>query len=298
MAVARPREERPALGAALMALAVLMFTGIDTSAKWLILAGLAPLQVVFARYAVHFVLALALYLPQNGLADFRSNAPRRQVLRSCLLLASTALNFTALKYLPITLTTTIFFAQPVVVTLLALPVLGARVGIRRVLAVCAGFSGVVVTVQPWGAAFHPAIFLSLGALACASGYFVMTRMLAGVETNATSQLWASGLATLALAPFGLAHWVAPATAGEVAVMVAMGACGAFGHISATAASRLADASLLAPVVYVQLILAALAGVLVFSTWPTLWTLAGGLVIIGSGLYIWHRERRLARRGSH
>jgi len=53
---------------------------------------------------------------------------------------------------------------------------------------------------------------------------------------------------------------------------------------------MADASLLAPIVYLQLLFASIAGVLVFSTWPTIWTLIGGLVIIGSGLFIWHRER--------
>ena len=288
---AEPREDRSAAGLALMALAVTFFTLIDTSAKWLILAGLPPLQVVFARYAGHFVLSVLLFVPRDGLSVFQTANPGKQLLRAALLGASTFFNFLALQFLPITVTTTIMFAGPVVVTLLAIPLLGERVGIHRFAAVCVGFVGVLVVMQPWGAAFHPAMFFSLGALCCASGYFVMTRLIAGVERNATSQLWAAGLPTFVLLPLVLPVWEAPQSTAELIVLVLIGIFGAVGHIVTTTAHRLADASILAPVIYIQILLAAIAGILVFATWPTVWTLAGGLIIIAAGLYIWHRERR-------
>lgn len=290
-----PREDRTSSGVTLMALAVLFFTCIDTSAKWLILAGLPALQVVFARYIGHFIVALLLFLPQEGLSALRSNSPGRQFLRSAFLLGSTAMNFTALQYLPITVTTTIMFAGPVVVTLLAIPILGEKVGLRRIVAVCVGFTGVIVVMQPWGAEFHPAMLLSLGALVSASLYFVMTRMLAGVEGNATQQLWSSGLAALAMLPFALEGWQWPTDLATWAVFCIIGGFGAVGHICATIAHRWADASILAPVIYIQIFLAAVAGIVVFDTWPTVWTLGGGLIIIASGLYIWQRERRVRGR---
>ncbi len=291
MAKVLPREDRLTAGVLLMALAVAGFTGIDSSAKWLILAGLPALQVVFVRYAGHFLVAVAVY----GLKDasaFRSHAPGKQLLRSAVLAGGTILNFLALRNLPITLTTTIFFAVPILVTLLAVPVLGEKVGLRRVIAVCCGFVGVLIVVQPWGAAWHPAMFLSLGALVCASCYFLMTRMLAGVESDATQQIWPSGFAALVLAPFVLQGWVWPGAAIDWVVFALIGGFGAGGHIAATTAHRWADASLLAPVVYIQIFLAAAAGWLLFDTLPTVWTLVGGVVIIASGLYIWQRERRL------
>lgn len=290
-----PREDRTRSGVLLMALAVMFFTCIDTSAKWLILAGLPALQVVFARYIGHLLVALAIYLPQEGISALRSNSPVRQFLRSAFLLGSTALNFSALQHLPITVTTTIMFAGPVVVTLLAIPILGEQVGLRRIIAVCVGFTGVIVVMQPWGAEFHPAMFLSLGALVSASLYFVMTRMLAGVEGNSTQQIWSSGLAAIAILPFALQGWVWPSSVQGWAVFCVIGGFGAAGHICATIAHRWADASILAPVIYIQIFLAALAGVLVFGQWPTVWTLGGGLIIIASGLYIWQRERRVRGR---
>lgn len=295
---ARPREERTALGLATMAGAVAFFTCIDTSAKWLILGGLPAIQVVFARYAGHFILSLALFLPAEGGGAFRSARPWLQALRSFALLGSTALNFTALNYLPITVTTTIMFAGPVMVTLLSIPVLGERVGIRRMTAICVGFLGVIVVVQPWGAQFHWAMLLSVGALLCASLYFVLTRMIAGAESTATSQLWSSGLASAALIPFAWSVWTWPDTWLGYVILGAIGVFGGIGHIFATVAHRYADASVLAPVVYVQLFFASFAGIVVFATYPTAWTLAGALIIIGSGVYIWHNERRRGKARGH
>jgi drug/metabolite transporter (DMT)-like permease len=286
-----PREERVLLALGSMALAVTFFTMIDTSAKWLVLAGLPALQVVFIRYAVHFLLAIGLFLPREGVSAFASHSPKLQLLRSCCLFGSTVLNFTALKYLPITVTTTIMFAGPIVVTLLAIPMLGERVGRHRIVAVCFGFVGVLVVMNPWGAQFHPAMLLNLGALCVASLYFLMTRMLAGVEHNSTSQLWAAGLATLCLSPFALLDWVWPGSWADWAFFLLIGVFGGTGHILATSAHRMADASLLAPVIYIQIFLAALASVVFFDTWPSQWTLLGGAIIVGAGIYIWYRERQ-------
>ncbi|MEL6482769.1 MAG: DMT family transporter [Pseudomonadota bacterium] len=283
-------EDRKALGVGVMAVAIVFFTCIDTSAKWLILAGLPAIQVVWVRYAGHFIVSCALYLPREGMGAFRSAAPKKQLLRSIFLFGSTILNFTALKYLPITVTTTIMFAGPIVVTLLAIPMLGERVGVHRIAAVCVGFLGVLVVMQPWGVEFHPAMLLSVAALTVAALYFILTRMLAGIETNATSQLWSSGLATVCLAPVAFPVWVMPEMGIDVLVLCLIGCFGAFGHIAVTYAHRMADASLLAPVIYIQILFAAIAGILVFDSWPTLYTLGGGAIIIAAGIYIWHRER--------
>jgi drug/metabolite transporter (DMT)-like permease len=168
--------------------------------------------------------------------------------------------------------------------------LGEKVGPHRIAAVLVGFAGVLVVMQPWGAAFHWAMMGPVVALVSSAFYYILTRKLAGVDSNATGQVWLSGLPTLALAPFGLAVWQWPDSPLVWAVMGMIGLFGALGHIFAVTAHRLADASVLAPVIYIQLVLAAGASLVVFGTWPTVWTLTGGCIIAGSGLYIWHRER--------
>jgi len=287
-----PKEEQLVLGLGAMALAVILFTMIDTSAKWLVLAGLSAMQVAFLRYAIHFLLAVVVFVPREGPSAFFSYSPKLQCLRSVSLFIGTCLNFMALKYLPITVTTTIMFAGPIVVTLLAIPVLGERVGRHRIIAVCVGFLGVIVVMQPWGIGFHPAMLLNLGALVGASVYFLITRKLAGIENNSTAQLWASGLATFCLAPFAFSEWVWPSVAIDWVFFVMIGIFGGTAHILATSAHRLADASILAPVVYIQIFTAAVAGIFFFDTYPSVWTIFGGLIIVGAGIYIWYREQQL------
>lgn len=290
MVAASPREDRPTAAVLIMASAIFLFTLIDTSAKWLIMAGLPAMQVVFSRYVGAFLTALIFFIPRRGLGEFRSNRPWIQVLRALALLGSTVFNFLALRYLPITLTIAMFFAMPIVVTLLSIPILGERVGLRRFLAVLTGFIGVLVIVQPWGAQFHWAVFLSIGALFSASTYFVLTRLLAGIDNNSTSQLWTNGLATLALAPIALQNAVWPENTLNMLVFLFIGFLAGVGHILATLAFRFAQASVLAPVTYVQVIYGTAAGYLVFNMLPTIWTAIGTAIIIASGVYIWQRER--------
>ena len=279
-----------------MAAAVFLFTLIDTSAKWLIQSGQPAMQVVFARYAGALLMALLLFVPREGPGVFRSNRPWLQLLRALALLGSTMFNFFALSYLPITLTIALFFAMPIVTTLLSIPILGEQVGLRRFMAVLVGFFGVLVIVQPWGAQFHWAVFLSIGALCCAATYFVLTRLLAGTDNGSTSQLWANGVATLCLTPVALKGWVWPDELLNLGVLLFIGILGGTSHILATLAYRLAPASTLAPVTYVQVIYATAVGFLVFGTLPTVWTALGTTIIIGSGVYIWQRERVRAGQG--
>nr|WP_269142387.1 DMT family transporter [Mangrovicoccus algicola] len=284
------------MGVGLMALGVTFMTCIDTSAKWLLLSGVPVVQIVFMRYAVALCLTAGWFLPREGVSVLRSQRPLLQALRSFALLGSTVCNFAALQFLPITMTTTIMFAGPIAVTLLAIPVLGEKVGIRRLAAVCTGFLGVIVVVQPWGAEFDPAVLLSVCAMLSASLYYILTRMIAGAERTSTSQIWSSGIAAAAFLPFAAMHWSWPDAPVAQIVLVMIGVFGGTAHTLATVAHRYADASILAPVVYVQIVEAAVAGILVFGSWPTPWTLLGAAIIAGSSWYIYRRERAAKRAG--
>lgn len=294
MAVA-PLEDRRLVAIGLMLLAFVCFTGIDSCAKWLVLSGLPPLEVVFVRFAVHAAMVMATAGSLFGMALLRSRKPRLAILRAVLLLGSTILNFTAVQFLPLTLTAAIFFTVPVWVCLLAIPLLGERVGRRRWAAILVGFAGVLIITRPWGADAHWAVLLSIGAAIGAALYAIITRRLAGIDATATQQFYAAGFATVAVAPLAVLDWVWPATPVSWAVFGLIGVFGWSGHQLMTMAHRLAPASTLAPFVYTQIVFMSASSWLIFQQPPDLWVLVGALVVVASGLYIWLRERELARQ---
>jgi len=295
--VVAAREEKRLTAIVLMLLAFFLFTGIDISAKWLVQAGLPATEVVFVRFAVHFIIAMALILPQEGRRLFRTSAPGQELLRGLFLVGATFFNFFALKYLPLTVTVAIFFAAPLVVCALSGPLLGERVGPRRWVAIGVGFLGVLVVTRPWGASFHWAMWLSMGTLFCASMYFVMTRKLAGVDSAGTQQFLTSLVAVIVAAPMGLVGWTWPVAPLDWTALALIGVFGWGGHQLATNAHRLAPASVLAPFVYVQIIYMTASSWAIFHTPPDGWTLAGAALVIGAGLYVWLRERALTRGAS-
>ena len=286
---------RLSLGFALMLVAFALFVVMDTGAKWLVTAGLAALQVAFLRFAVHLGLVLAVYAPREGRSLSRSRAPAWQLARGALLAGATVLNFTALKYLPLPVTISIFFAGPLVVCLLSIPVLGERVGPRRFAAVGTGFLGVLVILQPWSERLDWHVLISLGSMCCAASYFVLSRRIRGADGNGTTQLYAALAGTFVLAPFALHAWAWPDGPAQWAVLAMLGTFGLTGHSLVVRAHEFAEASVLAPTVYSQILYVSVASWLVFGQPPTASTLAGSAIVIASGLYVWWRERGLAAR---
>ncbi len=279
-------------GYSLMLLAFLCFAAMDTSAKWLVSTALPALQVVWLRYLVHFICTVAVYVPRFGWQIGRSNRPGLQTMRALFLLGATAFNFTALQFLPLTTTIAIFFVVPLSVCLLSIPILGEKVGIKRLMAVLVGFIGVLIIVEPWSQQFNPYALLAIIAMLCASGYFVMSRVIAGVDSNATVQFFVSGVATVLVAPVALHVWQWPADLKTWLLAVLIGSLGMLGHSVLTRAHQLAEASVLAPTVYSQAIYISIFSWLVFDESPNPQTVLGTLIIVGSGLFIWSRERRL------
>jgi drug/metabolite transporter (DMT)-like permease len=275
----------------LMLLAFLCFAGMDTTAKWLVSAAVPVFQVVWLRYFGHFLCTVVVYMPKHGIGIAKSNKPGLQVVRAMFLLCSTALNFNALQYLPLTTTIAIFFVVPLTVCLLSVPILGEKVGMKRLLAVFIGFLGVLVILEPWGQRFDPHVFLAIGAMLCASGYFVMSRVIAGVDENSTVQFYVSGIATVLLAPLAFYVWQWPDSFHTWFLLTMIGTLGMIGHSVLTRAHQMAEASVLAPTVYSQVIYIAILSWVVFGQPPDQRTIIGTAIIVSSGLFIWYRERQ-------
>jgi drug/metabolite transporter (DMT)-like permease len=289
-----PIEERRLLGIGLVLGAYFLFTAIDSSSKWLGLAGLPVMQIVFLRYAIHLGIVSAVYLPTQRQALLRSGNMKLEVLRAIALLGSSLCNLTAVQYLPLTVTGSIAFTMPLILCALSVPLLGEHVGWRRWTAIGVGFIGILIIVRPGTDAFHPAALLCLAGAFFSAFYFLLTRRLAGVDSTATQQFYGAIIATIALTPFAFANWTWPQRPADWVAFFGIGIAGYLAHQLSTIAHRLAPASALAPFAYFQIIFLAGSSWLIFGQAPDFWLYIGAPIVIASGLYIWLRERELSR----
>ncbi len=291
----RPNQNHPMAGIALMLIAYLSFSCIDTSAKWLSLAGLPAMQIVFMRYFWHFAISAGLIAREGmSLNRFGSDSMGLVVARAVALLASTVCNFISVRYLPLTLTSTILFSAPLIICALSGPVLGEKVGIWRWSAVVVGFAGILIAIRPFGASFHWAVVVSLAGAFSFAAYSLITRKLAGRVSSATMQLYGGAVGTVLIAPLALVQWQAPASGFEWLLLVGLGFFGWLGHEFLTRAHGYAPASLLSPFSQVFIIYLGVWSYLVFDTLPDRWTILGAVIISAASMTIWLRERRLMK----
>jgi len=277
-------------GIGLMCCAVAAFACLDCMAKYL--GNHLPVsQVVGVRYASAFLIALMFSNPINQPGLLRTGRPSLQLGRSVLLLGSTVFNFMAFRYLQLDEALAILFSTPFLVAILAGPILGEWVGWRRWTAIMVGFVGVLVVVRPGMGGLQWAALLSGGSAVCYAFYSITTRMLARYDSSQTTLFYSNMLGAAVMLPILPFVWTPPRSVLDGVLMVALGAFGAFGHYLLILAHRHAPASVLSPFMYTQLIWATAFGYLIFANVPSRWTLAGAAIVIASGLYLLHRERR-------
>jgi drug/metabolite transporter (DMT)-like permease len=297
MTAVSPIESRANLGIMLVLASQLVLLLLDISAKWLSIEGMPTSEIVFVRYGMHVFLLLLLFLPVTGLRLFVSNNWKLEILRGVCLLGTTGLNFLAMRYLPLTVTSALMFTSPLMVCALSGPLLGDKVGWRRWLAICVGFAGILIIVRPGSEAFQPAAFLSLGCAVFLALFSILTRKLAGVDTAQTQQFYAGATPIVLLLPVAFNDWVWPSMPISWIAFFIMGAAGLAGHFLNSVAHRFATPATLAPFSYLSLIYLALASWLIFNQPPDEWFILGVVIIVLSGLYIWRRERKLAKAGT-
>jgi drug/metabolite transporter (DMT)-like permease len=278
-------------GIALMCGAVACFALLDTTAKYLNLY-MSTLQVVWARYTGAFLFPFIVSNPWTRPGLTRTTRPLLQLVRSVLLLVSTLCNFAALRYLQLDEAIALIFSTPFFVAALSGPMLGEWVRWRRWTAIAVGFVGVLVVTRPGAASFHPAALLSLSAALCYALYSITTRILARTDSNETTLFYSNLVGALALLPVVPFVWTTPTDPLIIAFMVVTGAIGSFGHYLLIAAHRLAPAAVLSPFIYTEIVLVTALGFLVFGDVPNRFTLAGAAIVVGSGLYLLHRERKV------
>lgn len=280
---------------ALMCGAGLCFALLDTTVKFLGITSAIPIaEIIWIRFAIHALLTILVLAPAGLPKMLTSRKPIQQWLRSGFMLSATFCNFLAVNHLRLDQTATIFFLTPLMIAALAGPLLNEWVGWRRLLAICTGFLGIVIVMRPGFGWIHWAALFSLGATLSYALYSVTTRYLAAHDTAAVTQFYTPLAGVVLTAPVAFSDWVWPADMWTWCLLVWLGVVGSFGHWILIQSHRFAPAPVLAPFIYVNLVWMTTLGFLVFGDIPDLATLTGGGVVVGAGLYLLYRERRLAK----
>jgi drug/metabolite transporter (DMT)-like permease len=282
------RQNRIA-GIALMCAALFCFSCLDATAKW-VNSSVDPMITVWARYISAAFLTFLVINPRTQPGALRTRRLPLQLLRSFLLFASTLCNFFALKYLQLVETQSIIFATPLLVALLAGPLLGERIGWQRMTAIAVGFIGILVITRPGSGTMHPAALLSLAGSVSYAFYNIVTRMLASSDSIATTTLYSSVAGIVFVTPVLPWVWTTPSSPLVWFLLATTGFYGAFGHWLLVLAHARAPAAILAPFIYSQIVWMLVLGYVLFGDWPDSWTFVGAGIVIASGLYLLYRER--------
>ena len=287
-------KHKPLRGIALILIAIATFSVMDTIAKYL--SQSYPVgSVVWARYAINLLVLSAFLFVRGEVKRIRTERPTTQIVRGLMLGASTLLYFTSLTVLPLAEAASIGFVLPVFVAILAVPMLGERIDMPRVIAIVVGLSGALIVVRPGTALFTIYALLPVAMALCNAFYQILTRKVAGLEHPLTSLFYGSLIGTVmstfllsagVAMPVGWLHWT---------LFLALGVLATIGHFVLIRAFDYAPATLLAPFVYSQLVWVMLLGWFVFGDFPDGWSMVGMAVIVASGLYIANRQRLTAKR---
>jgi len=281
-------------GILLALLSFFFFSLMDGIAKHLG-AVYSVVQLIFFRSLFGFLPLIPLIRREGGWRGLRTRRPWLHLLRAFMVLVALGTFFVGIQLVPLAEALTLAFTSPLFMTLLAIPVLGERVGWHRLGAVIVGFGGVLVIVRPGAEAFQPeALVLVVSGFTFAFSS-VLTRLLGRSETSAAITFYSTLgqlLPAAAALPF---FWVPLEGVTDLLLFVTLGILGGIGLQLITHALRYAPASAVAPFEYTALIWATTIGWLGWREWPGDHVWAGAAILIATGLYIAWREAMRARQ---
>jgi drug/metabolite transporter (DMT)-like permease len=277
-------------GVGLMLLSVFMFSFGDALGKYIVATYSVGQLLCLRACAALFVLSPMIW--RHRARFFALERPRLQLIRVILSTLEVAAFFLATVYLPLADVTTYYLACPIFVTALSAIVLGEQVGWRRWSAILIGFAGVLIALRPSAQSFSWPAMIALAGSLCFSALMLITRSLRATPdiVMASSQFVGTFLLGALMAPFG---WVRP-SAGALAMFAAAGCISVTALLCVNRSLKLAPASVVVPYQYSMIVWAVMFGYFVFGDVPQPATIAGAAIIIGAGLYIFLRERKLGR----
>jgi len=253
-------------------------------------------QLLFVRSIFVWPWIFFFAFRQGGLSALRIKSSKGHGLRGLLVIASTFLFVTGLQFLPLATAISAIFMGPLFITAMAPIILSERVGWRRWLAVLVGFVGVLIMVRPGTEAFQWAILFPIAGAMCGGLRDLITRRISQAESTlamlsiTTIVIMLAGIASM---PFGWSEF----RTYDLVKFAISGSLVCVGHYLMIDAFRRGEAGLVAPFKYTSLLWAITIGYVAFGELPDQWTLAGAIIIVSAGLYVFYRETRLRRKGT-
>jgi len=258
---------------------------------------LHPFEISFFRGLVALAVILPIFARTGGIrAGMKTQIPLLQLTRGVVGSVAMFLGFYAIVALPLAEAQAISFSRNLFLVPLAAFILSEAVGPRRAIAACVGFVGVLIMLRPNMGAGDAGMLLSLGAAAALGHAFlvalatVLVNIASRYDGSVTLMFYTNTVSVTLIAVPTFFVWQTP-NMNELIMLVAMGILATASHNCFIRAFAMGEASVIAPVDYSRLIFAALAGFVVFSTVPDIYTITGALIIVASSFYILRREAR-------
>ena len=290
-----PSAGHPLRGVVLLLCALFLFACMDTSIKILTADHSVPM-VVAIRYIVHCLLMVVLFAPSQGRKLVQTQRTGLVLVRAASLTAASLFVGLALQRMPVAEMTAITFLAPMLVVLLAGPLLRERIGPVGWTAAVAGFAGVLLVVRPGGAVDPAGLAFMAVAVAANTTYQLLTRILADTDRAVAMLFYTALVGSICFGALLPWFWdLGDESLPTVLLFLSTGVTAGLGHYLFTLAYRDAPASMLAPMNYLQLLWAGLLGWMVFGHIPDALSAAGMVVIAASGALIALKSRRPARR---
>ena len=271
--------------------AIFCFTVMDATAKELS-HRVGALQAVWARYAGQATMVFLIVLPRLGTVA-RTRYPLLQLARSVFLMFGTGFFFFGIANIGLAEATAIMDVNPVIITLGAALFLNEKIGPRRAFGIAASLIGALIVIRPGTGVFSVYALFPLVAAFSYSAYNLVTRYVGMNEDPWTSLLYTALFGAVILSCVIPFHWQ-PVDLFSAALMLNLAVFGTTSQLLLIRALSIGEAGMLAPFAYVGLIFATIWGMIFFGEIPDLWTVIGALVIVLSGIYVWHRETQQKR----
>ncbi|QXT38127.1 DMT family transporter [Gymnodinialimonas ceratoperidinii] len=281
-------------GIILMLAAIFLFSAMDATAK-VLMARFDVLEVVWARYAGQMFVVALILLPRLP-SLIRTHHLGLQLLRSAFLFGATWCFFTSLSFMEIASATAVMNIHPVLLTLGAALLLRERLGPRRIVGIALALTGALIIIRPGGDVMSWSSLLPLGAGICYASYALTTRFLGRDEPILTSFLYTALIGTMAATALVIPVWEPPA-ASDWGIFLFLGIVGAAGQFLLIQSLSIAEAGAVAPFGYAGVVYSTFWGLVIFAEVPDAATIVGALVIVGAGVYVWHREKRAVAVGA-